>query len=306
MAAEIAGAVGSAVILWNPDITAQRGTGVTSPTRVVPTLGIPTWCVEDRPPGKRKNPSRKPSSGLRSRGGRRSSDVWDRQSHQFRDRTSALCASGLSHGTLSFLSASRREDLRSLVQASGAVFARSALLQSVLLYASSSVARTPRDHIAFRNNAQAPLAFSDPAVSFVDFYHWVSTAAFFVVYALWLHFLKTYLKCPGPLHRCSCTSPQAAAAVDREDGAATIAAHHVAFQSWLLLAFLADSLGTAGQALVARSVGEGDPEGARRTIDRLLQVMGLLTTAIPVFADLSDLNLQSRVRRALRPHSFRL
>lgn len=69
-------------------------------------------------------------------------------------------------------------------------------------------------------------------------------------------------------------APQAAAYATREGGAASIAAHHVAFQLWLFLAFLADSLGTAGQALVARSVGECDVNGARQVVDRLLQVRG--------------------------------
>lgn len=54
------------------------------------------------------------------------------------------------------------------------------------------------------------------------------------------------------------------------DSAAVIAAHQVTLQSWLLLAFVADSLATAAQGLVSESTGAGDVEGARAVAARAL------------------------------------
>lgn len=67
----------------------------------------------------------------------------------------------------------------------------------------------------------------------------------------------------------------AATAVATRVGVVDVAAHQVAAQLWMFLALVVDSLAIAAQALVARFVGEGRPEEARKVSDRLL-VMGLL------------------------------
>ena len=67
----------------------------------------------------------------------------------------------------------------------------------------------------------------------------------------------------------------AATAVATRVGVVEVAAHQVAAQLWLFLALVIDALAIAGQALVARFVGEGRPEDARMVSDRLL-AMGLL------------------------------
>jgi MATE family multidrug resistance protein len=67
----------------------------------------------------------------------------------------------------------------------------------------------------------------------------------------------------------------AATAVATRIGVVEVAAHQVAAQLWLFLALIVDALAIAGQALVARYVGEGRPEDARALSDRLL-AMGLL------------------------------
>lgn len=66
----------------------------------------------------------------------------------------------------------------------------------------------------------------------------------------------------------------AATAVAARVGVVEVAAHQVAAQLWLFLALVVDALAIAGQALVARFVGEGRPDEARAVADRLL-VMGL-------------------------------
>jgi MATE family multidrug resistance protein len=67
----------------------------------------------------------------------------------------------------------------------------------------------------------------------------------------------------------------AATAVAARVGVVEVAAHQVAAQLWLFLALVIDALAIAGQALVARYVGEGRPDDARAVADRLL-AMGLL------------------------------
>ncbi len=66
-----------------------------------------------------------------------------------------------------------------------------------------------------------------------------------------------------------------ATAVAARVGVVEVAAHQVAAQLWLFLALVIDALAIAGQALVARYVGEGRPDDARAVSDRLL-AMGLL------------------------------
>ena len=61
-----------------------------------------------------------------------------------------------------------------------------------------------------------------------------------------------------------------ATAVATRIGTVQVAAHQVATQVWLLLALVVDALAVAGQALVARYRGAGDPETARAAANRLL------------------------------------
>lgn len=61
-----------------------------------------------------------------------------------------------------------------------------------------------------------------------------------------------------------------ATAVATRIGTVQVAAHQVATQVWLLLALVVDALAVAGQALVARYRGAGDPATAREAANRLL------------------------------------
>lgn len=61
-----------------------------------------------------------------------------------------------------------------------------------------------------------------------------------------------------------------AAAVATRVGTVEVAAHQVAVEVWLFLALVVDALAVAGQALVARYRGRGDPAEARAAADRLL------------------------------------
>jgi putative MATE family efflux protein len=77
-----------------------------------------------------------------------------------------------------------------------------------------------------------------------------------------------------------------AAAVAARLGDADLAAYHVSFQVWLLLALAADALAIAGMALLGRYLGSGDVAGARRVTGRLLRlgaglgvVLGLVLVA---------------------------
>jgi MATE family multidrug resistance protein len=65
-----------------------------------------------------------------------------------------------------------------------------------------------------------------------------------------------------------------ATAVATRVGTVEVAAHLVATEIWLFLALVVDALAVAGQALVARYRGAGDPVSAREAADRLL-VWGL-------------------------------
>ena len=74
-----------------------------------------------------------------------------------------------------------------------------------------------------------------------------------------------------------------AAAVAARLGDADLAAYHVSFQVWMLLALAADALAIAGMALLGRYLGSGDVAGARRVTGRLVRlgagmgaVLGLL------------------------------
>ena len=61
-----------------------------------------------------------------------------------------------------------------------------------------------------------------------------------------------------------------ASAVATRVGTLAVAAHLVATQLWLFLALIVDALAVAGQAMVGRLRGAGDPRGAMRAADRLL------------------------------------
>jgi MATE family multidrug resistance protein len=61
-----------------------------------------------------------------------------------------------------------------------------------------------------------------------------------------------------------------ATAVATRIGTVQVAAHQVVTQIWLLLALVVDALAVAGQALVARYRGAGDPRAARDASNRLL------------------------------------
>ena len=65
------------------------------------------------------------------------------------------------------------------------------------------------------------------------------------------------------------TKTLAASAAARA-GVVPAAAHQVLMQLWLLASFAIDSLAVAGQTLVARAVGAGDPRRARGVAERLL------------------------------------
>jgi putative MATE family efflux protein len=63
-----------------------------------------------------------------------------------------------------------------------------------------------------------------------------------------------------------------AAAVAARLGDADLAAYHVSFQVWMLLALAADALAIAGMALLGRYLGSGDAAGARRVTGRLVRL----------------------------------
>ncbi len=63
-----------------------------------------------------------------------------------------------------------------------------------------------------------------------------------------------------------------AATVAARLGDADLAAFHVSFQVWLLLALAADALAIAGMALLGRYLGQGDVAGARAVTARLVRL----------------------------------
>lgn len=77
-------------------------------------------------------------------------------------------------------------------------------------------------------------------------------------------------------------------------GVTAVAAHQVASQVWLFLALVVDAIAIAAQALVAKHLGEHDPDAARRVSDRMLRwgllwgiglgiVFWLLRTTLPTW-----------------------
>jgi len=72
-------------------------------------------------------------------------------------------------------------------------------------------------------------------------------------------------------------------AVVGSGASASVAAHQVALQLWLLCSFLCDALATASQALVADGIGRGDSKAVRdisRTVFSWSLVLGLTLSAI--------------------------
>ncbi len=63
----------------------------------------------------------------------------------------------------------------------------------------------------------------------------------------------------------------AATAVAARIGDHTLAAHQIVFQVFVFLAFACDAVAIAGQAMVGRLLGAGEPDEARATATRLLQ-----------------------------------
>jgi putative MATE family efflux protein len=63
-----------------------------------------------------------------------------------------------------------------------------------------------------------------------------------------------------------------AAAVAARMGDADLAAYHVSFQIWIVLALAADALAIAGMALLGRYLGAADIDGARRVTARLVRI----------------------------------
>lgn len=74
----------------------------------------------------------------------------------------------------------------------------------------------------------------------------------------------------------------AATALAARQGATALAAHSVAFGIWQFAAYLSDGTEVAGQALVAHSLGRGDPAGARAATRRLLWWASWLGMAVGV------------------------
>ncbi len=96
-----------------------------------------------------------------------------------------------------------------------------------------------------------------------------------------------------------------ATAVATRMGEVTVAAHQVASQLWVFLALAVDAVAIAGQALVARYLGSGEPGEARRAMVRLLwwgaagglilaAVMAILSPVLP-----SLFSSDAEVRRAV-------
>lgn len=67
----------------------------------------------------------------------------------------------------------------------------------------------------------------------------------------------------------------AATMVAARVGTASVAAHQIAIQLWIFLALVVDALAIAGQAIVGKELGAGDPSIAKDVSNRLL-ALGLL------------------------------
>ncbi|MDP8911107.1 MAG: MATE family efflux transporter [Actinomycetota bacterium] len=70
-----------------------------------------------------------------------------------------------------------------------------------------------------------------------------------------------------------------AGAVATRFGDASIGAHQIAFQLWIFLAFVLDAVAIAGQVIVGRMLGAGDPQGAFTASVRMIVMSVALGTA---------------------------
>ncbi|MFJ3500300.1 MATE family efflux transporter [Streptomyces sp. NPDC090135] len=85
-----------------------------------------------------------------------------------------------------------------------------------------------------------------------------------------------------------------ATAVAARLGDTEVAAHQIILSLWSLMAFALDAIAIAGQAIIGRYLGAGDPDGARQVCRRMVQwgvvsgvVLGaLLVVARPLFVPL--------------------
>ena len=73
-----------------------------------------------------------------------------------------------------------------------------------------------------------------------------------------------------------------ASAVAARLGDVDLAAYHVSFQVWMLLALAADALAIAGMALLGRYLGSGDAAGARAVTARLVRLGASMGAALGV------------------------
>ena len=93
------------------------------------------------------------------------------------------------------------------------------------------------------------------------------------------------------------TALAVATAVASRLGGADLAAHQIAFQLWSFLALVLDAIAIAGQAMIGRFLGAGDPDEARAAGRRMVQwgivaglafavvVLALRTALVPIFTD---------------------
>jgi putative MATE family efflux protein len=73
-----------------------------------------------------------------------------------------------------------------------------------------------------------------------------------------------------------------ASAVLARVGAPSLGAHQIAFQLFILLALLLDAIAIAGQVMVGRMLGAGDPDGARAAAVRMIGWSVLLGCAFAI------------------------
>jgi putative MATE family efflux protein len=73
-----------------------------------------------------------------------------------------------------------------------------------------------------------------------------------------------------------------ASAVLARVGAASLGAHQIAFQLFIFLALVLDALAIAGQVMVGRMLGAGDPEGARAASVRMIGWSVLVGTVFAI------------------------
>ena len=88
-----------------------------------------------------------------------------------------------------------------------------------------------------------------------------------------------------------------ASAVLARVGASSLGAHQIAFQLFIFLALVLDAIAIAGQVMVGRMLGAGDPDGARAAAVRMIAWSVLLGCAFAV----ALLALEDVIPRAFTP-----